>query len=413
MLVTRREPTMADVRTAVKNARRDAGLGTADLAGNWAEDDPLVEISADVSSGELLLQLFRPALSRTTAAEPYTIRLGLAPPADADGLCWLTAAAMSASATDDEVVAALAVVRHLLVAADGYLVVNGEYAALDGVPEPERVVTFPAPPRKTPPARAFWAAYTPTPAIGEPGWRWAVDLLRDVLADHPALRPMWIEEDGEWRPFRPTRPAPAWWPTTQRLLTPEPYLRWRLDGAFGPGDRYSQLSVDGDLDPDAAQALLPQLVELARTPAYGLDYGLLHAWHPDEPAGPSGVRVGRDGPWLFLTPIDLATEWLPNLFWAQIFGPPWVELFGADRLASVPAYRVEEVAPDRWLVQLTERLGDVVDDHDRFDRIRAAAKAHLGADAFYSAERGLTGPYRVATIPTLVDRGLVDEPPGF
>ena len=114
--------------------------------------------------------------------------------------------------------------------------------------------------------------------------------------------------------------------------------------------------------------------------------------------------MGSKGPRLSLTGRALAEECLPNLYWAQVFGPPWVELFGADTLASTPAHRVEEVAPGHWLVQLTERLADVVEDRAGFERVRAAAKVHLGADAFYSAERGLTGRYRTPQIPTLAER---------
>jgi hypothetical protein len=68
------------------------------------------------------------------------------------------------------------------------------------------------------------------------------------------------------------------------------------------------------------------------------------------------------------------------------------------------------VSPGRWLVQLTEHLSDVVDTYPAFEAVREAAKQHLGADAFFSRERGLNAPYRAASIPTLVERGIVEAP---
>ena len=409
-LVTRREPTMTDVRDGIKAARRDAGLGVPDVVGDWGDGDPLVEISAEVSDNELLLQLFRPTASLTTAANPYSVDLGLAPPLDDQQQCWLTAGAMSALATDEQILAALGVIRHLLLATEGYLVVNGGYAELDGVPAPQKIIRYPTPPKKVPPARAFWRAYSPTPGLDETSWTWAMNLLREVLADHPDLRPMLIEEDGEWRPFLPGRPAPAWWPASQYLLTVDPYVRWSVRCASGPAERYSELDLRGDLSPEATQAMLPELLALAGNPTYGLDYGLVHAWHPDEEVGPRGLKLSESGPILALNSHDFTGRFLPNLFWAQVFGPPWVELFGADTIASTPAHRVEEIAPDHWLIQLTDRLADVVEDHDTFEQARVAAKTHLGNDAFYNTELGLNGPYRVPHIPTLAERGLVPYP---
>jgi hypothetical protein len=403
MLVTRRAPTRADVRAAVADARHQAGLGAAELVGDFGDDDPMVEVSAEVSGGELLLQIFRPTISLSTAADAYTTAIGRAPPLDEDGHCWLTAMAMSARATQAQTVAALGIVRHLAIAAAGYLLVNGEYAPLDGVPEPERSGRPPARPKTPPPARAFVEAFLTRPLGGDAGWNESMNLLRDVLADLRPLRPQLIQRDQEWRPFLPTDPAPEWWPLSQYLLTPDPYLRWEINPAFGPADHYTQLSMAGDLDPAAAEAFVPRLMELAQA---DLDYGLVHAWHDDEPVGPIGLRAGDEGPWMLFTPRDL-TEFLPNLYWAQILGPPWVRLFGAETIAATPAYRVEEVSAGHWLIQLTEHLADVVDDHPAFESARARAKEHLGADSFFSKERGPRGNYRAPAIPTLADRKLV------
>ena len=167
MLVSRRAPTMADVRAAVADARHQAGLGAAELVGDFGDDDPMVEISADVSAGELLLQVFRPTISLSTAADPYTTGIGLKPPLDEDGHCWLTAMAMAGTATEAQTVAALGVVRHLALAGTGYLVVNGEYAALDGVPGRSRPGNSRPPKPAAPPARAFVETFLTRPLLGD------------------------------------------------------------------------------------------------------------------------------------------------------------------------------------------------------------------------------------------------------
>jgi hypothetical protein len=406
-LVSRRSPTMSALRAGVF----DAALSAVELVGDWDADEPLVEVSADVSAGELFLQVFRPTVSLTGAADPYTVRIGLQPPLDAAGQCWLTHMAMSAQASEEQILAALAIVRRLALAGEGFLVVNGEYTPVADVAPPARLQegswhTAPV----VPPARAFVTAFLTPRVDGEAGWQWSTELLRWLLGQHraePDLRPRLIKAEGEWRPFLPGGPVPQWWPLRQHLLTPDPHLEWRLDPAFGPADRYTTLDISGDLDPEVTETFLPQLVELADR---HLAYGFVHAWHPEEAVAPAGLRVGDDSrPWLLLGPRDL-TSYLPNLYWAQIFGPPWVELFGADTLASTPAFRVEEVAPGHWLVQLTEHLADVVDEHVAFEAVRSRAKSHLGADAFFSAERGPSGPYRAPHIPTLLERGLVPAP---
>lgn len=401
MLVSREGPTTSDLRDACAYAERTAGLGAHQLVGDLAEGDPLVEVSADVSKGELLLQVFRPALSEGSGADPYSVAVGVQPPLDDRGRCWLTAMAMAGTATEAQTRAVLAVVRQLAQACDGYLVVDGRLAELDGITPPAAALTASTPPPVPAPApHAFLTCFLSRPTAGEAGWRWLLERLKGLLDGHPELRPRWIQAGQEWRPFLPTDPEPEWWPTGQKLVTREPYAEWDLDGAGFAGDRYSQISLAADLSAQDAESLLPALLGTT-----DLDFGLLHLWTEAEPTSPSGFRGDGSRPWLMLTSRGL-TECLPDLYWAQLLGGPWVELFGADRIAGTPAHRVEEIAPGRWLVQLTEHLADAAEDPDGFRALRERCKDHLGADSFYSPERGPSGGYRAPVIPTLGERGL-------
>lgn len=413
MLVTDSAPTMGDLVTACELARESAGLGGFDLVGDLAEGDPMVELTAEVSEGELLLQVFRPTVSLSTSADRYSVDLGLRAPTDDQGRPWLTAMAMSALASDPQILAALGVVRHLAQPRRGYLVVNGELADVAGLEPPEQLTTEEQTARdaqrrerNAPSSRAFLEAFFSTPTPGQDGWRWIIERLKHLLLAAPHLRPKQIQRDGEWRGFLPDREAPPWWPTEQHLLTSHPHVQWDVCGSAFPRDRYSQISAAGDLDPETVEALLTPLLELTDS---NLDYAMLHAWHDDEPTGPSGLRTGRTGPWMLLNGHSLS-ESLPTLFWAQVFGPPWVELFGAETIAGTPAHRVEEIAPGHWLVQLTEHLVDVVEDHECFAQVRRDCIGHLGADCFYSPERGPRAAYRAPHLPTLAERGLVEQP---
>lgn len=39
----------------------------------------------------------------------------------------------------------------------------------------------------------------------------------------------------------------------------------------------------------------------------------------------------------------LLRHWLPDVFWGMVLGPPYVKLFGLERLLSAPAWNVEQI----------------------------------------------------------------------
>jgi hypothetical protein len=161
----------------VTAARRRTEMGAAELVGDWDDGDPMVEISAEVSSGELLAQVFRPSISMSTAADQYTVGIALAPPLDEDGHCWLTWIVTSSSATDAQIRAVLDVAGTLAAAGEGFLVVDGEYVPLDGVPEPQRLAVPAPPPSKPPRSRAFVEAFVTTGVRGR-----GLELVHDPAA---------------------------------------------------------------------------------------------------------------------------------------------------------------------------------------------------------------------------------------
>ncbi|WP_321857769.1 hypothetical protein [Burkholderia cenocepacia] len=89
----------------------------------------------------------------------------------------------------------------------------------------------------------------------------------------------------------------------------------------------------------------------------------------------------------FLLSTHLLRHWLPDVFWATIFGPPYVRLFGKDRLLSAPVSVIKELADEVIYLQLTDSFDDVFSDPSGLRTLRDDVKRHLGVDAFFNAER--------------------------
>jgi len=80
-------------------------------------------------------------------------------------------------------------------------------------------------------------------------------------------------------------------------------------------------------------------------------------------------------------PLDLRRR-LPDIPWVSIYGPPYVSLFGRERLLAAPFTRVDEVHPGYIWAQASDSAFDVVPDE-----AKNAIRMHLGDDAFMSGGR--------------------------
>lgn len=86
---------------------------------------------------------------------------------------------------------------------------------------------------------------------------------------------------------------------------------------------------------------------------------------------------------------------LPNLYWATIFGPPYVKLFGRERLLATPAPIVKELDDNLIYIQLTENVLDNRVCPERVETARLAAKEFLDSNAFLDSKLGPGHVYRV------------------
>lgn len=90
----------------------------------------------------------------------------------------------------------------------------------------------------------------------------------------------------------------------------------------------------------------------------------------------------------FMIVTHLLRHWLPDVFWGTVFGPAYVRLWGKERLLTAPAYIVEELAPEMIYVQLTEKIGDVLEDEAAVRHRRELFKGHFPSDAFFISGQG-------------------------
>lgn len=394
-LITQTMWTDDDFRSAVREVWARHELAGVEITGTFP-DDLLIEVA---SNDQLDLQLSRPR-QRTTS----------------EGEVWVTEIAMAASSSDTLVVAAMDLLTALARTHHGHVAIDGEALDVEGTTTPDQDVSAPA---TAPEASEQQSDAVPTAAPvfaavlldvatpGVEGWQSLLSAVGGWVAERGDWLPGLHRPDDDWEPFSPTTPPPAHWPGVVRLFSSDgATAEWYVSGIGFPRDLLASLDVALRVPPRESPVLLDRLEVLE---PWRPVYAVLHPWHPMEPFRIDGPRLDRQDqvPAMSITARGL-TEGIPNLYWANVFGPPWVELIGADRLARTPAHRVEEVLPGRWLVQLTSSIDDVRDDWEGFNRVRDECKEHLGADLFREPELDYLAPRRV-TLPTLAERGIVTE----
>jgi hypothetical protein len=88
-------------------------------------------------------------------------------------------------------------------------------------------------------------------------------------------------------------------------------------------------------------------------------------------------------------------QYLPDLPWLTIFGKPYIDLFGIERLRSTPAHEVQQISDRLILLNVAQEIADTPQGWADFKAVRDRCKHHLNSNAFFdpSAPRG--HPYSV------------------
>jgi hypothetical protein len=73
---------------------------------------------------------------------------------------------------------------------------------------------------------------------------------------------------------------------------------------------------------------------------------------------------------------------LPDLSWVTVFGRPYVEMFGSERVLGSPVHDVRRLAKGGIGLTLTKRLEDNEVSFTEFKTTQSRCKEHLGRNAF-------------------------------
>jgi hypothetical protein len=86
---------------------------------------------------------------------------------------------------------------------------------------------------------------------------------------------------------------------------------------------------------------------------------------------------------------------LPDLPWLTIFGSPYVEMFGRERIEATPAHEVRTLSDGSILVNVTRDIPDTPEGWANFKTARDACKRHLNCNAFFDPSSPPGHIYRV------------------
>ncbi len=153
---------------------------------------------------------------------------------------------------------------------------------------------------------------------------------------------------------------------------------------------------------DLGASSQPELIEFLKAASVALkaDFACLHLLTPHE------IERGRArGAILVLNKqatrfaFNIASKdpkrRIPDLFWATVFGGPYVEMFGRQQLLSAPVREVQSLSSGGLMLQLSELMTDLETHPTEIDEIRSRTVAHLGQDAFFQPELSSDHNFRV------------------
>lgn len=80
-------------------------------------------------------------------------------------------------------------------------------------------------------------------------------------------------------------------------------------------------------------------------------------------------------------PFNLGLR-LPDIPNVSIYGKPYIEFFGRDKIESAPFHSIEQLSDDLYWLQATELVTDLVPEN-----VKTSIRKHFGEDAFMSGNK--------------------------
>lgn len=73
---------------------------------------------------------------------------------------------------------------------------------------------------------------------------------------------------------------------------------------------------------------------------------------------------------------------LPDLYWVNVFGPPYAKMFNREKLLNAPAFETRELTSGTVMLRLVPSFRDRIEEWNDFKLQRQMCKQYLGTDAF-------------------------------
>lgn len=165
----------------------------------------------------------------------------------------------------------------------------------------------------------------------------------------------------------------------------KPKVEGMVSPSWGRGHRHGHIGVTID----ASNANVSKLVRFVQEASsrLGADFAFMHSLtEPDTLIGRATDTLGglgrREGYRVLMSGHKLE-KYIPDLYWATVFGGVYIEHFGRERLLSAPAHIVKELPGGSIYLQLSESIFDLETDYEKVDAVRKMVKEHLNNNSFF------------------------------
>jgi hypothetical protein len=240
----------------------------------------------------------------------------------------------------------------------------------------------------------FWSFYEP---INKP---FAIqDIKKAFIFSYESYLQKYSTRHEVWAKAKPDHsygfPTPERWLASmldfywKRKIKPKAWgsisaLKW-----LGAGDPcHAHISTYADIDRKLEPSILAYLKQTSQK--FNGHYGYYDSIVPEYKEASRANGTHGD---VFVTSLELQKK-LPDIFWSQVFGAPYVRLFGLQKLLNAPAYKVEQLGPEMVYIQLSETLFDMHERYAEVDAVRQRVKAHLDDNIFFKPENTPDHVYR-------------------
>lgn len=213
--------------------------------------------------------------------------------------------------------------------------------------------------------------------------------LFDFLDEHSELTP---EKCGNFEPLRgkyavgKRDDALRAWKEPFFWMRKKPDVRGMVFHRTTKRNPFATIGVAGKVKHHSETNLLQMLERLAEE--FDGEFGFIEYLTEERKKdlhAPGTLTRDKKEEMLFVTGFDLE-KYIPDLYWATLFGPMYVKKFGAQALKAAPVEEVRRAGTKRYILKMSDTLEDYRKEAKAMAERRLRAKEHLGLGEFFSPQ---------------------------